>query len=554
MSEQAPRKRGRPPKNPDVTPVSETNNYAHTEVQSNSKTEVTHEFCTMNSSLAYSYSYFGFNIFDYYSHDQLAALVRDPMANNELLREISLILYGTCGAYTHAVDFQVAMPTLDKVVVPHGTNKQKRKKNKELMESTMRTIKDREIIRDALFRGMVEGIYYGYLETTSRPVSNKKFMTDHDVEAIAEINELGINASVISLPASHTKIVGIKNSSYIIAFDLDYFDCADGESAEQKLRKYPKEIRDAYEKRHSGKESMGNWVVLNNNNTIVHKIRSKREECYGRPLVLAAINDILYGDYFTQTKRNVLDEINNRVVFQTFPEGERKGVSALTKQQQESQHNAVKSAVMNKNNRGGTSFFSVAAGTKIDALDTQNTDIFDEKYESNLNDKIALGLGFGGSLINGVATGSYSAQISNLELITAQLFQWIDQIAEELNKCINANIIKDNRNWVECKYLPITHVNKDKMVGFAKDLYLQGKGSLSLWASACGISSDVFFALLDLELEEDIENKYPVHITSYVASGNNSNNKGGRPETDDPSDATVASRANNGNSIPSPSD
>ena len=85
-----------------------------------------------------------------------------------------------------------------------------------------------------------------------------------------------------------------------------------------------------------------------------------------------------------------------------------------------------------------------------------------------------------------------------------------------------------------------------------KELYLQGKGSLSLWASACGISPDVFFALLDQELEEDIENKYPVHQTSYTLSGNDKSS--GRPITDDPTENTVASRSNNGNAMPSPSD
>lgn len=71
---------------------------------------------------------------------------------------------------------------------------------------------------------------------------------------------------------------------------------------------------------------------------------------------MAAISDILYDDYFTSTKRNVLDEINNKVVYQTLPEGQNKGTCALTKQQQENQHETVKNAVMKKNNRGGTSF------------------------------------------------------------------------------------------------------------------------------------------------------------------------------------------------------
>lgn len=516
-------------------------------------TKIINEFNSYRSSMAYSNYYFGLNVFDIYTPEQLASLVKDPMANNQVLRELSLILYGTNGVYTNTVDYLTAMPTLDRVIVPHGKSANKKKQNKELMESTLRSIKDKEIVRDALFRGMIEGVAFYYFETTSRPQSNNKMMTDYDVESIIEINELGINASIISLPVDYTRIVGIKNSSYVLAFNLDYFDIAEGESREKKLRKYPKEIRDAYTARKNNSAgNSGNWVILDNTKTIVHKIRSKREERYGRPLVLAAISDILYSDYFTQTKRNVLDEINNRIIYQTFPEGKDKGTSALTKQQQQSQHDAVKGAVMNKNNRGGISFFSVAAGTKINAIEASNTDIFDDKYESNLNDKISLDMGIAGALLNGVGSGSYAAQEQNLELITSQLFQWIEQIQSELNKCISENIIQDSKNWVEVRYLPMTHVNKGKMVGYMKELYLQGKGSLSLWASACGISPDVFFALLDQELEEDIENKYPVHQTSYTLSGNDKSF--GRPITDDPTENTVASRSNNGNAMPSPSD
>lgn len=514
---------------------------------------VKNEFNSYKSSIVYSNYYFGLDIFDLYTSEQLSSLVKDPIGNNALLRELSLILYGTNGVYTNTVDYLTSMPTLDRVIVTHGKNKTINKQNKEIMNSILRTIKDKEIIRDALFRGMIDGVAFYYFETTSRPQSNKKMLTDYDVESIIEINELGMNASIISLPVDYTRIVGIKNSSYVLAFNLDYFDIANGESREKKLKKYPKEIRDAYTARRNGKTvNSGNWVILDNTKTIVHKIRSKRDEKYGRPLVLAAITDILYGDYFTQTKRNVLDEINNRIIYQTFPEGKDKGTSALTKQQQEKQHEAVKGAVINKNNRGGISFFSVASGTKINSINTSNTDIFDDKYESNLNDKISLDMGIAGALLNGVGSGSYAAQEQNLELITSQLFQWIEQIESELNKCISKNIIKNKKNWVEVRYLPMTHVNKSKMVQFMKDLYLQGKGSLSLWASACGISPDVFFALLDQELDENIESKYPVHQTSYTLS--NKENSPGRPETDSPSDNTIASRANNGNNIPSPSD
>lgn len=526
--------------------------------ETNSITKQNYEFSSYSSQQAYSNYYFGLNIFDLYSREQLADLVKNPMANNKILREISLILYGTNGTYTNTVDYMTAIPTLDKVIVTHGKNNNKKRKNKELMESTLRLIKDKEIVRDALWRGMIDGIAFYYFETTDRPNSLSKSLSDYDVNSIVEINELGINAGIISLPTDYTEIVGIKNNSYVIAFNLEYFDNMTGEQTERKLKKYPEEIRKAY---HSWKNNRNiqcnNWAILDNTKTIVHKIRSQRSEKYGRPLVLAAISDILYDDYFTSTKRNILDEINNKVVYQTLPEGQNKGTCALTKQQQEKQHNTVKSAVMNKNNRGGTSFFTVSAGTKLNTLNIGNTDIFDEKYESNLGDKIALDMGIAGSLLNGSSSGSYSSQENNLELITAQLFQWVEQIITEINKCISFNIIQDTKNWVECKYLPMTFVNKGKMVGYMKDLYLQGKGSLTAWASACGLSPDVFYALLDQEKADDIENKYPVHKTSYTLSSKDDTevqDKGGRPTTDNPAERTVQSKQNGGNNIPSPSD
>lgn len=543
MAEQAAstkRKRGRPPKNPTV----EVNQKVTEEV-----TPVSNEFNSFRSSAGLSSYYFGMNIFDFYSPEQLVALVRNPMENNRILRELSLTLYGCNGIYTNTVDYMTAMPTLDKVVIATGKSEQKNRKNKEKMESTLRTIKHKEIVRDSLFKGMIEGVAFYYFETTNRPLSRQKIMSDYEVERIVEINDLGINASIISLPADYTKIVGIKNSSYVIAFDLSYFDDCNGEDREKKLKKYPKEIRDAY---NAGNHER--WVVLDNTKTIVHKIRSKRDEPWGRPLVLAAINDILYNDYFTDTKRNVLDEVNNRIIYQTFPQGKEQGTSALTSDQQRHQHETVKGAVMSKNNKGGISFFSVAAGTKIDCIEATNTDIFDEKNESNLTDKIATNLGFAASLLNGTGSGTYSSQENNLDLISSQLFMWIDQIEEELNKVINANIIADRNNHVDVKYLPITNVNKKNMVAFAKDLYLQGKGSLALWASACGISPDIFFALLDQELADDIENKYPVHKTSYTLSGGGTDDVGGRPTDEDSQNPnTLKTRNNNANDTPRPS-
>jgi len=207
-------------------------NYHSKVAENNSvnKKDVVNEFHSYRDTSMSMY-YFGFDVFSLYSPEQLAALVRDPIANNDTLREISLILYGTNGTYTNTVDYMTAIPTLDRVIITHSTSKTKKdelqkKKNKSLMESTLRTIKEKEVIRNALFCGMIDGIYFGYFETTALPYSKKKTMTDYDVCSLAEINDLDVNASIIDLPVAYTKIVGIKNSSYVIAFNLDYFDRA----------------------------------------------------------------------------------------------------------------------------------------------------------------------------------------------------------------------------------------------------------------------------------------------------------------------------------------
>ena len=541
MPEEVKRKRGRPPKNKQE-PV----------IEMNSATDTQNEYCSYQSNTSFSSAYLsiGMTIFNLYSQQDISNLVKDPIANNELLREVSRILYGCNGTVTNTIDYMTAMPTLDRVLVPYGKNMQKKKINIDLVNSTLRTIKDKEFVRDALFKGMLDGTCFYYFETTTRP-STPKTYSDYEIDSIIEINDFGINASVISLPTEYCRIVGIRNNSYVIAFNLDYFkDCA-GESVDKKLRKFPKEIRDAYHARKDN-DSSKNWVTLDNNHTIVHKIRSAKNEKWGRPLVLAAIKDILYSDYFTDTKRNVLDEINNRIIYETFPEGREKGSSALTQKQQKEQHEAVKGAVMNKNNRGGISFFSVASGTKINTLEASNTDIFDSKNEENLNDTIALGLGIAGGLLNGSGSGNYSSQQNNLELLSAQIFHWIESIQYELNKCINANIIKDTKNYVEIYYLPITYVNRKEIVSNMKDLYLQGKGSLRAWIASTGMNPDAYVELMKNEIEEGYDEMFKPHETSFTIS--NKDNKTGRPEkVDSTNPSTVSTKSNGGNKQKKPS-
>lgn len=549
MPEEVKRKRGRPPKNKETTDgqIVETNSVSTTATPQNP--DIDYEF----NSYSYHHlfeSIFNCGIYDYFTKEEIDSVLRNPIINHETAIRLSEFVYGKNGIVSNSIDYMTALLTLDRIVTCKNKT-QKAKLCKDLMKSTLETIDDKAFIRDALFTEMLDGIAFYYFETTQKTVDKRKFMSDYDVENIVEINDFGLNASIITLPWQYTKIVGKKNGRFVLAFNLRYFDDFTGEDLDRKLRKYPKEIVDGYRQKNNTVNGNGDWLVLNPDRTMCRKIKCKNVEAWGRSLIIAALEDVLYKDYFTDTKRNVLDEVNNRVLYEVFPENKQGTGSSLTKKQQEDQHNAVKQAVLQKNNRGGLSFMSLAAGTKLDSIDV-STDIFDDKNEPELNNDIAVDLGICASLIGAMSTGTFAGGQQNLEMITAQLYTWACEWKNELVHVINKNIIKDARNKVDIYYFPTSFVNRKEFFGMMKDLYTSASGSMTFLIASTGVDPDIYYDVLDSEIEEGVYEKYLPHLTSATISKDD--NVGGRPKSDNPSENTVKSQMNNGNAIPSPSD
>lgn len=528
----------------------EVNKEQSVEIQNESSPAANiYEFNSFVSPMDIS-SLFSCGIYDYFSKEEIDSILRDPIGNHDAAIRLSNFVYTKNGIVSNSVDYMTALPCLDRILISKNKRNTKTvQANKALMKSVLEKIDDRQFIRNALFTDMLDGIAFFYFETKKKNYDKSKFMTDYDVENIVEINEFGINASIISLPWKYTKIVGKKNGRYVLAFNLRYFDDYTGDKLERKLRKYPEEIVKAYNSRNT-RTTGGDWVILDNDHTMCRKIKCKDSEPWGRSLIIAALADVLYKDYFTDTKRNVLDEINNKIIYQTFPEGKDKGSSSLTGKQQEQQHATVRQAVMNKNSRGGISFFSVAAGTKLDSIDV-STDIFDSKNESDLNDQISLDLGISSALIGAMTTGNYGASQSNLEMITAQLYVWVNEWQNELNYVINKNIIQNEKNRVEVYYFPTSFVNRKSFFDMMKGLYDVG-GSLSFLIASTGVDPDAYFSVLDEEIDNKIYEKYLPHLNSNTISKND--DVAGRPKTETPTENTIKSRDNGGNDIPSPSD
>ena len=523
----------------DNTPTAETNSYMY-------NTKITCEWARLFSDSCFQ---------SQYTSDEIREYINHPAIYQKELRELGWWAYRVDGSVSSAIDYLRTMHTLDKTVVCKSRTLDGKKprsfnKNKQLMLNTLEVIKYKEKIRDALLKRCNDGIYFYYFETSAVNSITKKFLNDIDVERIYEINELGINASIISLPVDWCKIVGKKNNAFVVAFDLKYFLQFDERKRDMELLKFPKEIRDGFKKneKHIGEKS---WIVLDNNKTIVDKGKTPDNVPYGIPLAICALDDILYANYFVQTKRNVLDSVKSQIIYEVFPEGE-KGKCTLTSNQQKEQHGIIKEAIVNKKNKNGVAFFSLAAGTKMDSIKV-DTDILDEKNENTIKNSVPRDLGISSASLNGEATGNYATASLNIEMVAGNVYSWIENFMNELNKCINANIIKDKRCKIACNILPVTYVNRDKFFNQMKALYSECNGSFMAVIAASGMDVESYLSLLDEEKELNFDEKYMPHASMHTQSS--SDNKGGRPSISDSevkNENTLASKGINGNANPKP--
>lgn len=463
---------------------------------------------------------------------------------NREIRGLSNYLYNANGTYTNVVDYMVALPTLDKIVHSSNNNHKRYKDNKKKFTKVLDKIREKTVIRDMLHKGAIDGIAFYYFDSNKRK-SLPKYLSDQDIDEMTEINEDKFNCSIVPLPTDYCRVIGTINMSPQIAFDCSYFDQFLSKGQSKKLRRYPKEIRTAY--KNYRKDFNKKWVVLNNDNTLTLKTRAKMEDRWGRPLGLAGFIDMLYEEYFVESKRNVLDEVNATIVYQTFPEGKDKGTSSLTQKQQKAQHENIKQALFSKGLQQGVSFFSVAAGSKIEKL-TTNIDLLKIQDDGELLNRISTSLGFAGSMLNGDSGGGVASQKSNMELVSAELFSWIEQIQDELNKVINKNIIEDDEVYIESYYLPITYSNRKEMIGYFKELFTHGGGSRQAWVASTGVNSDAYFSLLDEEIEQNFDKKYPPHQTAFTQSGKDSE-KTKQVDNDTDNENTLKNKATGSNPI-----
>ena len=124
-----------------------------------------------------------------YTIQEITRMARNPMQYIKPLRQWAKWAYYSNGTVTTAIDSLISLHSLDYVVVVKpkkaGGSRKKYRSNIDKMNSVLRSMRYKEVIRDGLFHNANEGMYVAYMETRTIPVDDRLALTDYDVQVEA---------------------------------------------------------------------------------------------------------------------------------------------------------------------------------------------------------------------------------------------------------------------------------------------------------------------------------------------------------------------------------
>lgn len=490
------------------------------------------------NSLSYSSFSLGRLDTDNVSMSDLKQYVKYPMIYNEILRTISRQSYCLNGIYGQSIDRMIALPTLSYITTLRNKSQQmKNKKNK--FNTLLKILNIDRTTRDILRHLFIDGSYVGVLRDTT--ANNKNIDTGAmTIEALDRLEGLSLddNFMIQPLDLDYCKIVGFQNNVSIAAFDMMYFDQFKYGGLLNEIKNFPKEFMKAY--LDYKKDASKRWFILDYRKTIALKAKANEIEAYGIPYGISAFTDMKSSSDYDDSQYQLISELASSIYFLILPEGEKKGSCSLNKTQQDNVIDAFKNAVkINTNsNIAKISTLSLAPGTQIDRLSKDSSLIKDTLSDENIK-KVSTNLGIASSALNAESNSANLGSLQiNLDLISAQVFQYVNEIAKEETRVINEHLGILPNSYIDIKYLPITWLNKDSMYSKSKDLYTLAGGSRKFLIACAGFDVDDYLSAMDEEIEENFDEKYPPHITSFTASddadtANEDGNLGGRPKKDE---------------------
>lgn len=469
------------------------------------------------------------------SLSDLYRYLQNPYNNIKEIQKASKYLTNKHGVIKEVLRALKSLPNLDYILSwSEVDDENKLKKYERKVHQFLTDIELNEFVRDGLYE-------VGQMGTIVACLRNKKYVQ------FLDLDDLRINRRRITNKGSH----------WVVEMDLKTVDT--GKTVNDKLaiiESLPDEVTLARYNLYKSKGEDYRYVELKNCHVI--NIDSNRNFPFGLPITMGAWASLLQKEVINRVERSVADRLIKQMLILYAGTIDKEGAKPAPKELITYYHDQVSKLMQKKegnnqrshsNNVSGTGTVALPSFMKLETLDV-NTEMFKKELYDKIDADIYMNLGVSSSLLYGGGSNYNSAQLNS-----QKFFRYAFTILEKFETLINSYISQILPKGVICtfKFSKATMLDRDKHIDQAKDFYMQTGGS-KFWIEA--LTGLPYEDVIDhVKYEKDslkTEDILSPPANAYTQSGK-VDNKGGRPEIDNPTNEnTNKTRSNGANNSPTP--
>lgn len=404
---------------------------------------------------------------------------------------------------------------------------------------------------------------YNFLEQ----INVKQFVRD----GLYEVCELGTivlclrkDKYIQFLDLDNLRINKIRNGKWVIEFDLSTIRQPGISTIDitQIIESLPDEITLQKYNLYKNKGEDYRFVELNNCEII--SINSVRNYPYGFPYSMGAWASLIQKEIINRVERSISDRLIKQILLMivgTMGGDKNSPGSPVPKELINFYFDQIKSLLIKKEqgtyntSNGDISGIGLATLPEFIKLENVKTDVtvFTKDLYEKISNDIYSNLGVSPALIYG---GGNETNFSSASMNNEKLFRYIFGVLEQFENVINIFISKLLPSNLDCKFYfeKSTFLDKDKMINRYKELY-QFTGIVIPWLES--LTNIPYHFTIGQKLYQDkvlkLDDILNPPQNPFTTSGDES--QVGRPNDDNSTNPnTQKGKANDSNSIPSPSD
>ena len=452
-----------------------------------------------------------------YSTDEIVGFLAEPRSNEQQLREVARYLENTSQIFQRVIGYLPNINMITPIVIPTRPEQLKTiNKQYEQVCNYMSLLNLPHNLLQVYRVCFREDVFYGLEYETKDAYYIKQLDPDK------------------------CRISGVEYGSYVFQMDMSYFDNMKNNDVDiELLDEYEQYIPGFFTQAYNAykKDSNLKWAELPGQNTICIKLKEELDYCY--PPFASAYADIQDIEDYKSLAKVAEEQANYKIIGFKIPRLD-------SSRSDRTDNFAIKLSTAKLFFELTRNSLSENIGLFYSPMDFESisfagTNTNSRNRVEEATEQLYDSLGFSRLLFNSdsATTLQYSIKLdeSMLFALNRQVETWVSR-----------KLIYNFKGNFRCQLLDVTQLNRNELA----DQYLKaatyGIPSVIHLCAILGINQVDMMALNYLQNNMlDIANQFIPLSSSNTQSGMAGDNKGGRPESDNPSESTVTNRENGTN-------